>query len=107
MTTRRVRSLSVGDEMNKMENQPAPPAVTDNEIESTGRRALYGTLPFFSTFGMSSREMTLRDVISKASSNAKSIIGLVSHKKVCVSSTCLHAQSLILGSRTGGITSTR
>jgi hypothetical protein len=82
ITTRRVRSLSVGDGMNELEKEKQTKPSEIDDIESSGRRALYGTLPFFSTFGMSSREMTLRDVISKASFNAKSVIGSVGGKKV-------------------------
>jgi hypothetical protein len=87
--------MSVGDGMNQMESKEAGADTSANtllntstggggeftDIEGAGRRALYGTLPFFSTFGMSSREMTLRDVISKASTNAKNVITAVGNKK--------------------------
>ena len=90
LTMKKVRSLSVGNELSALGSSAVDPGVVsdtdikvgnDREIESTGRRALYGTLPFFSTFGMSSRELGLRDVISKASSDALSAISTVSKAK--------------------------
>jgi hypothetical protein len=40
-----------------------------NEVEVQGRRTLYGTLPFFSAFGMQARETGFRRVIKTASCN--------------------------------------
>jgi hypothetical protein len=44
-----------------------------NCIDSSSRRALYGSLPFTAMFGMSKREEELRRVLSRASSSALSL----------------------------------
>lgn len=41
---------------------------TSSSIDSAGRRALYGSLPFFAAFGMQQRESQLRRVLSSVQS---------------------------------------
>lgn len=75
LTTRklsRTRSESMGGLADKAEKITFSPR-EDTEVrqlETQGRRTLYGTLPFVAAFGMQNRENTIRRVVSSVSCKA-------------------------------------
>ena len=68
------RSYSDGDVMPSTLTSEEAIGLTAEEkrnlIAKHGRRALYGALPFVSTFGMGGRENSIRSMLSTASCNA-------------------------------------
>ena len=61
------------------------------EIENQGRRALYGSLPFFSAFGMEGRERSVKKLLKAASCSA--LHNLVSSEnEVLITLFTLHSE---------------